>query len=72
ELIDSGETGLLTPVDEVVPLADAIRSLLDDSTAARDLAGRARAHYLAHYSRAQICRRYGDLLQSIASHGRER
>lgn len=66
ELIEDGHTGLVTPVDEVEPLAAAIGSLLGDIPAARRLADNARAHYDRHYSRAHIARSYNDLLHELA------
>lgn len=66
ELIEDGQTGLLTPVDEVAPLAGAIRTLLADPAAAKQLADNARAHYDRHYSRAHIARSYNELLHQVA------
>ncbi len=66
ELIEDGVTGLLTPIDAVTPLAQAINSLLQAPAEAARLAERARDHYDAHYSRAHIARRYNELLHQVA------
>lgn len=65
ELIENGVTGLVTPVDEVAPLANAVNSLMNDPLAAKAMAERARTHYVEHYSRDVICRRYVEFFQSI-------
>ncbi|MEM1432749.1 MAG: glycosyltransferase [Pseudomonadota bacterium] len=61
EAITDGETGLITPVDQAEPLADAINRVLNEPALARGLRDRARAHYDEHYSAAVITRRYVEL-----------
>ena len=65
ELIDSGETGVITPVDKPEPLADAIRELLDNPTEAGRLAHNASQHYWQNFSESVIVGQYLDLYQSI-------
>ncbi|MFV0478671.1 MAG: glycosyltransferase [Parahaliea sp.] len=66
ELIEDGVTGLLTPVDEVAPLATTINDLLHAPEWAQQLAEQARTHYDSHYSRAHIAHRYNELLHQVA------
>lgn len=49
ELVDSGRTGVLVPVDDAGALADAIASLMDEP---------ARAHGLGEAARSDVARRY--------------
>lgn len=65
ELIDSGQTGLITPVDQAEPLAQAIRSLLEHPDRARTLVANARALYQAKYSQSVIVQQYLDLYQTV-------
>ena len=66
ELIVDGETGLLTPIDEAQPLADAVNSLLAAPEAAAGMAARARACYDRDYARPVIVGRYAQLFRDIA------
>ena len=70
ELIRAGETGLLTPLDRVDALADALRDLLADGAARRRLADMARDHYRAHYSRQVVLGGYRDFFTSLPARGR--
>jgi glycosyltransferase involved in cell wall biosynthesis len=65
ELIDSGETGILTPVDEPGALAGAIRELLENPAESERLIRNASQHYWQNFSRKVIVGRYLDLYQSI-------
>jgi glycosyltransferase involved in cell wall biosynthesis len=65
ELIDSGETGVITPVDKPEPLAEAIRELLDNPAEAGRLAHNASQHYWQNFSESVIVGQYLDLYQSI-------
>jgi glycosyltransferase involved in cell wall biosynthesis len=65
ELIDSGETGIITPVDQAEPLARAIRELLENPTEAGRLVHNASQHYWQNFSESVIVRQYLDLYQSI-------
>lgn len=50
EVIENGVTGLLTPVNEVEPLADALNGLLSDKTQRDCLVQSAKSHYAMYYS----------------------
>lgn len=65
ELIDSGETGIVTPVDEPEPLAGAIRQLLANPTESERLVKNASEHYWAYFSRSVIVQQYLDLYGTI-------
>jgi glycosyltransferase involved in cell wall biosynthesis len=65
ELIDSGHTGIITPVDEPVALASAIRELLDNPAESERLVQNASQHYWQHFSRSVIVQQYLDLYQTI-------
>jgi len=65
ELIEDGETGLVTPVDNVDAMADGINQLLGDSKAAQEMALKAYKHYQENYSRERICARYLEFFKSI-------
>ena len=67
EVIENGVTGLVTPVDEVAPLADAINQLLRDPARRAQLAEQAFAHYQAHYSESVIVKQYNDLYRDLLS-----
>ncbi len=66
ELIEHNETGLVTPVDEVEPLSDAINQLLGNLNAANAMADRGYQHYLDNYSRKIICQQYVDYFKNIS------
>ncbi|MDX1588744.1 MAG: glycosyltransferase [Oleiphilaceae bacterium] len=66
ELIEPGETGLLTPVDEAPALQQAVRALIGDPPLRSRLAAHARARYQAHYSQSVILERYRELLSRIS------
>ena len=65
ELIKDGETGLLTPVDEVEPLAVAVQTLLDDTSFAARLKANARKLYWEKFSQQAIVAQYEDVYQKI-------
>lgn len=65
ELIEDGETGLLTPVDEVHPLALAIKSLLEDRSFADRLAINSSQLYWEKYSQQVIVSQYEEVYQNI-------
>jgi glycosyltransferase involved in cell wall biosynthesis len=65
EAIEHGVTGLLTPVDEVAPLAQAINELLSDEALRKELVENAYAHYVDHYSEAVIVGQYNALYHDL-------
>lgn len=67
EVIEDGVTGLITPVDEVRPLADALNSLLADDRRRDTLVQNAGEHYRTFYSQEVIVRQYEDFYSSILS-----
>lgn len=67
EVIETGVTGIVTPLDDVLPLRDAIATLLGDTALRQQLADNARAHYQSHYSKAVIVNRYNELYLDLAS-----
>ncbi len=70
EVIEHGVTGLVTPVDEVTPLADAIDRLLREPALRAQLAEQAFAHYQAHYSERVIVSQYNALYRDLLSRPR--
>lgn len=66
ELIEDGVTGLITPIDEVEPLAAAINYCLENPEKARELADQGYKHYMENFSKAKICQEYIDFFQQIA------
>lgn len=65
EVINDGVTGLLTPIDEVEPLAAAVNRILGDSVFRTTLIRNAELHYAEHYSEAVIVNAYRELFQLI-------
>ena len=65
ELIEDGVTGLLTPVDEVAPLADAITQVLSDSKLRRALIENAQNVYQNGYSKQVIVKKYENLYETL-------
>ncbi len=70
EVIEHGVTGLVTPVDEVAPLADAINQLLRNPALRSRLAGQAFAHYQMHYSERVIVDQYNALYRDLLARPR--
>ncbi len=58
EVIESGITGLLTPVDQVQALAETLKEVLLDEKLRNDLSRNAKRHYDKHYSRKVIVGQY--------------
>ncbi len=65
ELINNGVTGLITPIDEVMPLADAINQLLTTTSLRQQLAENAMREYTEKYSEAVIIEAYRNLFERI-------
>lgn len=65
ELIESGVNGIITPVDQPGPLADAITGLIADEAALRQLSEAGQRHYRKHFSRAVIVDQYIDLFDTL-------
>lgn len=65
EAIEHGVNGLLTPVDEVEPLAEAMQQVLGDKTLREQLRNNAKSHYLTYYSKKVIVSQYEEFYESI-------
>lgn len=66
EVIENGFTGLLTPVDEVVPLSAAINELLQNPARCQALIDAGYDHYQTHYKRSVIVDQYNALFQDLS------
>jgi glycosyltransferase involved in cell wall biosynthesis len=65
ELVTSGRTGLLVEPGNATALAVAIRSLLDDTAAARELAERASLLVERRFSAEAMCNRVGEIYEQL-------
>lgn len=65
ELIADGVTGLVTPIDEPAPLADAIGKVLADAGFRQQLTENAAREYAEKYSEAVIVEAYRQFFQRI-------
>lgn len=68
ELIEHGETGLVTPVDDAQALGDSIGQLIASGKLQAQLADKAFAHYHSRYSRHRIVEQYRRFFHSIRHH----
>lgn len=67
ELIDHNDTGLLTPIDEVDALADAIKVLVASPEQAKQLADNAHSNYLNKYCKSVIVEQYSELFNTVVN-----
>lgn len=65
EAIEDGVTGLLTPIDEPEPLAEAINALLMNPERRVQLVDQAADHYRQYYSEAVIVEQYEGLYRQL-------
>lgn len=65
EVIDDGQTGLLTPIDDVAALAEAITRVLVAPDFRASLVSKASAHYAEYYSETVIVEAYRQLFERI-------
>jgi glycosyltransferase involved in cell wall biosynthesis len=65
-LIEDGNTGLLTPVDNAAALADAIARLAGDPQLAAGLAMAGRRQYEDHYTEQAVLPKYLNLFEGLA------
>jgi len=66
DVVDSGRTGILVPVDDSAALADAILRVLQDQAWARSLGRAAAEHARRHHDRTVCFERYQSLYREIA------
>lgn len=67
EVIETGVTGIVTPLDEVAPLREAITTLLADEGLRLRLTENGLAHYRSHYSKNVIVNRYNELYAELVN-----
>lgn len=65
ELIDHQNTGLISPIDEVAPLAEHINQVLSEASIAENLADNAYQRYQTSHSRAIIGKQYTDFFHQL-------
>ncbi|WP_237056998.1 glycosyltransferase [Microbulbifer sediminum] len=65
ELIESGETGIITPVDQPRLLADAINGLIRNEAARRQFSEAGLSRYSKEFSREVIIRQYLELFSTL-------
>lgn len=65
EVISDGVTGLLTPIDDVAALAEAVNRVLAAPDFRASLVSQASAHYAEQYSEAVIVEAYRQLFERI-------
>ncbi|BFM13737.1 glycosyltransferase [Simiduia litorea] len=70
EVIEHGVTGLVTPVDEVLPLAAAVNEMLNNPEQRAEIVAKAFAHYQAHYAREIIVQQYSQLYSDLVARGK--
>ena len=68
ELIDDGLTGLVTPIDEVEPLALAVQTVLDDRSFAAHLKANANKLYWEKFCQRVIVEQYENLYSTVLGH----
>lgn len=67
EAIDHGDTGLLSPVDDVAALRENIVAVMNDPALGQSLVTTAKAHYNAHYAKQVIAAQYLDFFTRITA-----
>ena len=70
EVVVDGETGLLSPADDLGAFAQRVRELLFDRERARAMGRAAREDVLARFARAPIIDRYESLYRRVLEHAR--
>lgn len=65
ELIESGRTGLLVPIDDAGALGWALRDVAGAKGLAGDLAAAGRAQFEAEFSEARVVARYGEFFDKV-------
>ena len=67
ELIDHNYTGLLTPIDDVDALAEAIKTLVASPEQAKQLAENAYKNYMNKYCKSVIVEQYSELFHTVVN-----
>ena len=70
EVIEHGVTGLVTPVDQVRPLADAVNTMLNNPAEKTKIIANAHAHYQKTYARSVIIEQYRNLYEQLIARGK--
>lgn len=65
-LVESGENGILVPVDDDKALGAAIKRVLGDDALSQSLAAAGRKAYEADYTEGEVVRRYLEFFQKVA------
>lgn len=65
EIINDGNTGIITPIDQVAPLAAAINDLIQSPQQRERLAQKGHRHYMENYSQRVIVERYASLFEDV-------
>jgi glycosyltransferase involved in cell wall biosynthesis len=65
ELIETGKTGILVPIDSAIALASGIEAILDAPERARQMAVAGRAFYDAHFTEDAVLQKWRDTLLSL-------
>jgi glycosyltransferase involved in cell wall biosynthesis len=66
ELIEHGRTGLITPIDDVDAMANAIHQLADDAPLRSHIVNQASQQLTLHYSEAAVVKMYADFYRTIS------
>jgi glycosyltransferase involved in cell wall biosynthesis len=66
ELIQHGRTGLITPIDDVDAMANALHQLADDAILRSHMVSQASQQLTLHYSEAAVVKMYADFYRAIS------
>ena len=69
QLIEQGENGLLTPVDDGAALAGSIKQIMQDPALGQSLAQAGAASFRQSFAEGHVVQQYQDYLQTIAHAG---
>jgi glycosyltransferase involved in cell wall biosynthesis len=65
ELIEHGRTGLITPIDDVDTMTDALRQLADDAPLRSQMVNQASQQLTSRYSETAVVKMYADFYAAI-------
>ena len=66
-LIEHGQNGLLSPVDDPISLASAIKDVLNDSKSSKALAKAGKSIFMSNFTKSIVVSKYQDLFDKISS-----